>query len=131
MVIVMKKDCLFCQIANKEAESFILYEDNDLIVILDAYPDADGHTLIIPKKHYEDIYEVPDELLVKMFSKAKEMTHKLMDKLGKDALTYVINYGDAQVIKHFHLHLIPNYIKKEHNLSKEEVYKLLNEDNNE
>ena len=104
MVIVMKKDCLFCQIANKEAESFILYEDNDLMVILDAYPDADGHTLIIPKKHYEDIYEVPDELLVKMFSKAKEMTHKLMDKLKKDAITYVINYGDAQVIKHFHLH---------------------------
>ena len=125
----MEKDCLFCKIANKEAESFILFEDDDLMVILDAYPDADGHTLIIPKKHYKDIYEVPDELLVKMFSKAKEMTHKLMDKLGKDALTYVIN--DAQVIKHCHLHLIPNYIKKEHNLSKEEVYKLLNEDNNE
>ena len=127
----MEKDCLFCKIANKEAESFILFEDDDLMVILDAYPDADGHTLIIPKKHYKDIYEVPDELLVKMFSKAKEMTHKLMDKLGKDALTYVINYGDAQVIKHFHLHLIPNYIKKEHKLIKEEVYKLLNEDNNE
>lgn len=127
----MEKDCLFCKIANKEAESFILYEDDDLMVILDAYPDADGHTLIIPKKHYKDIYEIPDELLLKIFNKAKELTHKLMKNLGKDAVTYVINYGDAQAIKHFHLHLIPNYIKKEHNLSKEDVYKILNEDKDE
>ncbi len=127
----MEHDCLFCKIIKKEVESFILYEDDDLIVILDAYPDADGHTLIIPKKHCCDIFELDDELLLKVFTKAKEFTHKLMNKLGKDAITYVINYGDAQVIKHFHLHLIPNYIKKEHNLSKEEVYKLLNEDNDE
>ena len=51
-----------------------------------------------------------------------------MKKLGKDAITFVINYGEAQVIKHFHLHLIPNYIKKEHKLSKEEVYKILTEE---
>lgn len=127
----MEHDCLFCKIIRKETESFTLYEDDDLIVILDAFPDADGHTLIIPKKHCTDIYELDDELLLKIFNKAKEITHKLMEKLGKDAITYVINYGDAQVIKHFHLHIIPNYIKKEHNLSKEEIYKLLNEDNNE
>ena len=127
----MKDDCLFCKIIKKETPSFTLYEDDDLIVILDAFPDADGHTLIIPKKHCTDIYELDDELLLKVFTKAKEITHKLMKKLGKDAITYVINYGDAQVIKHFHLHIIPNYIKKEHNLSKEEVYKLLNEDNDE
>ena len=131
MVMFMKDDCLFCKIIKKETPSFTLYEDDDLIVILDAFPDADGHTLIIPKKHCTDIYELDDELLLKVFTKAKEITHKLMKKLGKDAITYVINYGDAQVIKHFHLHIIPNYIKKEHNLSKEEVYKLLNEDNDE
>lgn len=131
MVMFMKDDCLFCKIIKKETPSFTLYEDDDLIVILDAFPDADGHTLIIPKKHCTDIYELDDELLLKVFTKAKEITHKLMKKLEKDAITYVINYGDAQVIKHFHLHIIPNYIKKEHNLSKEEVYKLLNEDNDE
>ena len=131
MVMFMKDDCLFCKIIKKETPSFTLYEDDDLIVILDAFPDADGHTLIIPKKHCTDIYELDDELLLKVFTKAKEITHKLMKKLGKDAITYVINYGDAQVIKHFHLHIIPNYIKKEHNLSKEKVYKLLNEDNDE
>ncbi len=124
----MKDDCLFCKIIKKEVPSFILYEDEDLIVILDAYPDADGHTLIIPKKHYNDILELDNDTLIKLFDKAREYTTKLMDKLGKDAITFVINYGEAQVIKHFHLHLIPNYIKKEHKLSKEEVYKLLTEE---
>ena len=124
----MNKDCLFCKIIKKEVPSFILYEDDDLMVILDAYPDADGHTLIIPKKHYEDIINIDNETLNKIFDKAREITTKLMKKLGKDAITFVINYGEAQVIKHFHLHLIPNYIKKEHKLSKEEVYKILTED---
>ena len=124
----MNKDCLFCKIIKKEIPSFILYEDDDLIVILDAYPDADGHTLIIPKKHYEDILNIDNETLIKIFDKAREITTKLMKKLGKDAITFVINYGEAQVIKHFHLHLIPNYIKKEHKLSKEEVYKILTEE---
>lgn len=124
----MNKDCLFCKIIKKEVPSFILYEDEDLMVILDAYPDADGHTLIIPKKHYEDILNIDNETLIKIFDKAREITTKLMKKLGKDAITFVINYGEAQVIKHFHLHLIPNYIKKEHKLSKEEVYKILTED---
>lgn len=124
----MKDDCLFCKIIKKEVPSFILYEDEDLIVILDAYPDADGHTLIIPKKHYNDILELDNDTLIKLFDKAREYTTKLMDKLGKDAITFVINYGEAQVIKHFHLHLIPNYIKKEHKLSKEEVYKILTEE---
>ena len=124
----MNKDCLFCKIIKKEVPSFILYEDEDLIVILDAYPDADGHTLIIPKKHYEDILNIDNETLNKIFDKAREITTKLMKKLGKDAITFVINYGEAQVIKHFHLHLIPNYIKKEHKLSKEEVYKILTEE---
>ena len=108
----MNKDCLFCKIIKKEVPSFILYEDDNLIVILDAYPDADGHTLIIPKKHYEDILNIDNETLNKIFDKAREITTKLMKKLGKDAITFVINYGEAQVIKHFHLNLIPNYIKK-------------------
>ncbi len=128
MVIVMKDDCLFCKIINREVPGNILYEDDDCLVFLDAYPDSEGHTLVIPTKHYEDIYEVPEEVLVKMFKVGKKIATKLMTKLDKSALTFLINYGDAQVIKHIHLHLIPNFGKKEHNLSKEEVYKILNEE---
>ena len=121
----MKDDCLFCKIVRKEVPSLILYEDDDILVMLDAYPDVSGHTLVIPKKHYEDIYEVPDEVLLKMFKQGKTQTKRLMDKLDKKASTFLINYGDAQVIKHIHLHLLPDFMHKTHNLDKEEVYNLL------
>ncbi len=121
----MKDDCLFCKIVRKEVPSKILYEDDDILVILDAFPDTDGHTLIIPKKHFEDIYEVSDEILIKMFKKARKLTKDLMFKLDKSALTFLINYGDSQAIKHIHLHLLPDFMHKTHNLDKDEVYNLL------
>lgn len=124
----MKNDCLFCKIVNKEVDAKILYEDNDVMVILDAYPDTDGHTLVIPKKHYEDIYSIDDDVLLKIIGIGKDTTKMLMTKLDKTALTFLVNYGDAQVIKHFHLHLLPNYMNKEHIYSNEEMYKILKGD---
>ena len=124
----MKDDCLFCKIANKEIEAKILYEDEDLMVILDAYPDTDGHTLVIPKKHYEDIYSIDPEVFLKIFTTGKEKAQTLMNKLAKSSLTFLINYGDSQAIKHFHLHLLPDFMHKEHKYSKEEIYDKLMKD---
>ena len=124
----MKDDCLFCKIANKEIEAKILYEDEDLMVILDAYPDTDGHTLVIPKKHYEDIYSIDPEMFLKIFTTGKEKAQTLMNKLDKSSLTFLINYGNAQAIKHFHLHLLPDFMHKEHKYSKEEIYDKLMKD---
>ena len=118
----MKDDCLFCKIARKEVDSKILYEDDDIMVIMDAYPDTDGHTLVIPKKHYEDIYSIDSEVLLKIIKMGKKYATKLMTTLDKSALTFLVNYGDAQVIKHFHLHLLPDFMHKTHELSKEEIY---------
>lgn len=124
----MKDDCLFCKIANKKVDAKILYEDEDLMVILDAYPDTDGHTLVIPKKHYEDIYSIDPEVFLKIFTTGKEKAQTLMNKLDKSSLTFLINYGDAQAIKHFHLHLLPDFMHKEHKYSKEEIYDKLMKD---
>ena len=124
----MKDDCLFCKIANKEVDAKILYEDEDLMVILDAYPDTDGHTLVIPKKHYEDIYNIDPEVFLKIFTTGKEKAQTLMNKLDKNSLTFLVNYGDAQAIKHFHLHLLPDFMHKEHKYSKEEIYDKLMKD---
>ena len=124
----MKNDCLFCKIVNKEVDAKILYEDNDIMVILDAYPDTDGHTLVIPKKHYEDIYSIADDVLLKLIKIGKDNAKMLMTKLDKPALTFLVNYGDAQVIKHFHLHLLPNYMNKEHKYNNEEMYNILKGD---
>lgn len=128
MVILMKDDCLFCKIISKEIPSKILYEDDDIMVLLDAYPDSDGHTLVIPKKHYEDIFSIDNDLLIKMLKKGKEYTKILMQKLNKKSLTFLINYGDAQAIKHLHLHLIPSFEKKEHKYTKEEIFNLISKE---
>ena len=88
----MKIDCLFCKIINKEVPASILYEDDDLMVILDAFPHTDGHALVIPKKHYEDIYSVPDEVLIKMINQGKIVTKDLMQKLNKSAASILFYY---------------------------------------
>ena len=74
----MKDDCLFCKIVRGEVPSLKLYEDEDVLVMLDAYPDTDGHTLVIPKKHYVDIYEVPKEMLQKMIDTGKIMAKDII-----------------------------------------------------
>ena len=123
----MKDNCLFCQIAHKKIDSLCLYEDDLIMVILDAYPDSDGHTLIIPKKHYDDIMTIDSATLSHMLEVAQKFVSPLMEKLNKQSMTLLFNYGDSQVIKHIHLHLIPNFKKDKAHLSREEVYKILME----
>ena len=127
-MIKVKDDCLFCKIAAHKADAKILYENDDVMVILDAFPDTDGHTLVIPKKHYEDIYSIDKEVFAKIMDIGKKYASILMKKLDKKALTFLINYGDAQVIKHFHLHLLPDYMNKKHKLDKEELYNKIMKD---
>ena len=117
-------DCLFCKIINKKTDSLVLYEDEKVIVILDAFPDCDGHSLVIPKKHYEDITMVDDEMLIYMINIAKKFGNIIMQKLNAKSITYLINYGDSQKIKHLHLHILPNYPNKS-TMTKDEVYKIL------
>lgn len=119
--MVIRMDCLFCKIIKGELDCLKLYEDDDLIIILDAYPDCNGHTLIIPKLHISTFQDMPDDLLLKINEKAKEYSNILMNKIGKKALSIVINYGDSQVIKHYHMHLLPDF-KSKVTMSREEVY---------
>ena len=105
-------DCIFCKIAKKEIASNILYEDNDLMVIMDLHPVNDGHVLVIPKKHYTDYMELDKEMAFNMLKVAQEIGPKIMNKLDKRALTLLVNYGTDQEVKHLHLHLIPNFSKR-------------------
>ena len=118
-------DCIFCKIIKKEIPSKIIYEDDLVIAMLDINPINNGHTLIIPKKHYTDIMEATD-ILDYMFKIAKDLTPKLMNKLNTKSLTYLINYGDDQQVKHLHLHLIPNYLEKNKNIKDvDTIYQIL------
>lgn len=102
-------DCLFCKIINKEVESRIIYEDELVICIMDAYPNVDGHVLIIPKQHYADYTNLPADLVLHIHEVAKKLNAILLEKLHATSISMLVNYGDAQIIKHFHLHLMPNH----------------------
>lgn len=103
--------CIFCKIANGEIPSETLYEDEDFRVILDVAPATRGHALILPKKHYANLYELPEELGARAIALAKKMAAKMTEKLGCDGLNLVQNNGEAagQTVFHFHMHLIPRY----------------------
>ena len=105
-------DCLFCKIVNGEIPSFKIYEDDLVYAFLDINPDCDGHTLLIPKKHYLDIDEIPMDILNHIFEVAKKLKKILEEKLNIEGLTFVQNNGDVQEVKHFHLHLKPYYKNK-------------------
>ena len=119
-------ECLFCKIINGEIPSFKLYEDDFVMVIMDAYPNVDGHTLIIPKKHYETFLETPDELLIHINKIAKKYAINNMEKLGSKGITLLVNYGDSQKVKHYHLHLLPDFGTRPEKDVKE-VFEVLND----
>ena len=108
----MKDDnCIFCKLANGEIPTNSIYEDDDFKVILDASPATKGHSLIIPKEHYKDIYEIDEELAGKAFKLAKKLTISMTDKLGCDGFNIIQNNKEVagQTVFHFHMHLIPRY----------------------
>lgn len=117
-------DCLFCKIINGEISSYTLYEDDIVKVMLDAFPDNPGHTLIIPKKHFLDLDDIDINVLTHIMETAKRIKILLESKLHPNSIVLMQNNGEAEKIKHFHLHLIPKYDKKL-DLDKEEVNKLL------
>ncbi len=108
----MKKDnCIFCKIVNGDIPSRKLYEDDNFIVIMDVSPASKGHSLIIPKEHYANIYELPDELCAEAMKIAKKMATKMTEALHADGFNILQNNGEVagQTIFHFHMHLIPRY----------------------
>ena len=118
-------DCLFCKIIKKEVPAKILYEDEKVIVIMDAFPTVDGHTLIIPKKHFIDFLELTDEELIHINKIAKEIGELLLKKLNAKSLTLSVNYGERQEIKHYHLHLLPDYRKNKASKDIQKIYEIL------
>ena len=120
----MNNDCLFCKIVYGDIPSYKIYEDEIVIAFLDINPDSNGHTLIIPKKHYLDMNDIPLDTLTHIFKVAKELKNKLDKKLNTEGLTFIQNNGDIQEVKHFHLHLKP-YYKNNDIKSVQEVYEIL------
>ena len=102
-------NCLFCKIIRGEIPSYTIYEDEIAKAFMDINPVTNGHSLIIPKKHYDNIYDIePDELL-HMQKVAKILMKEYKEKLGAEGFTLVQNNELGQEVKHYHLHLMPRY----------------------
>lgn len=108
-------DCIFCKIVNKEIPGKIVYEDDVCLAFLDLSQVTDGHTLIVPKKHFDNFLEADDEVVAHMFKVAKKLGNHLVEKLNAKGMNVLTNINETagQTVKHFHIHLIPRYNEKE------------------
>ncbi|HIT37311.1 MAG TPA: HIT family protein, partial [Candidatus Onthousia faecipullorum] len=103
-------DCLFCKIIKGDIPSYKVYEDDKVLAFLDVNPNSDGHTLVIPKEHYENLFTTPNELIIYMIDVIKTKIYPILkEKLNIDGLTICQNNYYGQDVKHYHIHLIPRY----------------------
>ena len=103
--------CVFCKIINGEIPSFKIYETEDLVAFLDISQATPGHTLIVPKKHFENLLALDEETLKKISVAQKEVANILSKKLGTTSFNFVNNCGATvgQSVMHVHFHVIPRY----------------------
>lgn len=97
-------DCIFCKIGRGEIPAQKTYEDEEVLAFLDIHPKAPGHTLLIPKAHYEWFQELPDDISDHLFRAAKRLASELKSAHGADYVHLSIVGKD---VPHVHVHLIP------------------------
>lgn len=118
-------DCVFCKIINGDIPSYTIYEDDNVKAFLDINPDSAGHTLIIPKTHFENVMDSNDDSIIAVTNAAKKLIPILMDKLKADGITVVQNNIFPQEVMHYHVHLKPNYKDRTYLLSAEEAFDII------
>ena len=100
-------DCIFCKIVNGEIPAKIIDETNKTLAFMDAFPLTKGHSLVIPKNHYEKMQEIPPEENAELFETVRSVLSKV-DKLTNATLVALHNGKDSgQEVPHVHIHLIP------------------------
>ncbi len=103
------KDCIFCKVVKGEIPSTKVYSDDNFIAILDIHPKVVGHTLIIPKQHFNNIIDMPNTLGNEMLEAVKHIGLDLIQTGKGEAFNVFINNGEiaGQVVMHAHIHVIP------------------------
>lgn len=133
---------IFTKIINREIPAFVVYETQNTLAFLDINPNVDGHTLVIHKQEFKNIFDIPDDILQELIASVKHVSSLLKDKLGAEGVNIYSNHGEAagQEVPHLHFHIIPRYKgdkihatkgfydKKEKNVMKklEEVFEIIN-----
>ncbi len=103
------EDCIFCKIVKGEIPCFKVYEDDRVLAFMDINPISEGHTLIIPRKHAQDLWEIPEEDLAAIHLASRKIGQAMQKALGPAgvAVLQLNGRGVNQVVMHYHLHLMP------------------------
>ncbi len=103
------EDCIFCKMAAGEIPVTRIYEDEAVLCFLDIGPLSDGHTLVIPKQHFEKLHQCPSELLGKIGSRLSKIAKAVTTAMDSDGYNVLCNNGRAagQLVEHVHFHIIP------------------------
>ncbi len=107
----MSEDCIFCKIAQKKAAASVVYEDEQALAFMDIRPVSEGHTLIIPKQHFVDIFDTPEELVCHIHKVTKRVAKAVQAVTHAEGISIVQQNGRAanQDIFHIHVHIIPRH----------------------
>lgn len=105
------EDCIFCKIVKGEIPAAKVYEDGNVLSFLDIMPSNKGHCLVVPKKHYEALLDIPDEDLSGVIKAVKKVAKALSLSMGNGAYNIVMNNGKeaGQLVQHAHIHIIPRF----------------------
>ena len=127
--------CIFCEIIKGNIPCYKVYDDDVCLAFLDISQATIGHTLIVPKNHVQNIFELDENTAAHLGKVANKIAKNLKEKLNLEALNILNNNGEkaGQTVNHFHIHLIPRYanddltiIFNSNELSKEDFNNLLN-----
>ncbi|MBI5221423.1 MAG: HIT family protein [Candidatus Magasanikbacteria bacterium] len=104
-------NCIFCKILNKEIPNYTVYEDENVLAFLDIFPCAKGHTVVIPKKHFENLWDMNVENFQAVAAGLRAATGRVQARLKPDGMNIGINNGEVagQAVPHVHWHIIPRY----------------------
>ncbi|MDO8572860.1 MAG: HIT family protein [bacterium] len=104
-------DCLFCKIINGDIPSAKVYEDQHSYAFLDIKPINAGHTLLVPKKHFANLYEMPDDVLANLTPTIKKLAIAIKKSVGADGINIGMNNDSAagQLVFHAHIHIMPRF----------------------
>ena len=105
----MSQDCIFCKIAKGEIPSEKIKESNNFFAIRDIKPKAHGHTLIVPKKHFVTLLDIPNKLGEELLNFTKQVCSDILEQKLGDGFNIVMNNLEpaGQLVKHAHIHIIP------------------------
>lgn len=108
---MLREDCVFCNEIISKKDGSIVYDDDSTVAFMDYAPVEAGHVLIIPKQHYENVFDIDEQSYLNVHLVAKLIAPAILEALGADALNIGQNNGPCanQIVMHYHLHLIPRF----------------------